>query len=119
MAETTRALETLILQESVEADHIAILTGIAAEKSVLWRGRLLGKVTLTRDQDADPGKVLLESIKRFKGLERRVVILADIDNLDPENDVEQLYVGFSRARTHLIVIAKPETLERLNLNVTA
>jgi hypothetical protein len=117
--ETALALETLIFQEGVEADNIAILTGVTAEKSALWRGRRLGKVGLTRDQDADPGKVLLESIKRFKGLERRVVILADIDNLDPEEDVERLYVGFSRARTHLIIIAKPETLERLKLAETA
>ena len=46
--------------------------------------------------------VVFETVRRFKGLERPVVVL-----------VELLYVGLTRATTQLVVIAPPELVGRL------
>jgi len=57
--------------------------------------------------------VLVESIPRFKGLERRVVVLAGLRESRHGTLAQLLYVGASRARTHLVVIADEPTLARL------
>jgi len=49
--------------------------------------------------------VLWASVHAFKGLERPVVILAELGERH-DTDIEQyVYVGGSRARHHLIVLA--------------
>jgi hypothetical protein len=45
------------------------------------------------------------SIRGFKGLESPVVILCELEDLDDETIGQQLYVGFSRARNHCVVVA--------------
>jgi superfamily I DNA/RNA helicase len=60
--------------------------------------------------------VLLESIRRFKGLERPVVVLTAIDELSADDETALLYVGLSRARVHLVVIATGVTISRLRLS---
>ena len=49
--------------------------------------------------------VELESIYSFKGLERPVVALADLEELDEDRVNSLMYVGASRAQNHLIVFA--------------
>ena len=60
----------------------------------------------------EPDEVLFETIRRFKGMEREVVVLVELpvtgDRLD-----ELLYVGLTRATTELVVIAPPELARRL------
>jgi len=58
----------------------------------------------TTDQAAEPQKVLLDSIRRFKGLERPVIVLAGIDQLPPDEENAVLYVDLSRARVHLVAV---------------
>ena len=62
--------------------------------------------------------MLLETVRRFKGLERPVVILTAIDDLRAEEETAILYCGLSRARAHLVVVAKEETLGRLSIGET-
>jgi superfamily I DNA/RNA helicase len=81
----------------------------------LRSGARIGAFETTEDQTAEPSKVLLDTIRRFKGLERPVVVLTGIDDLSPEEETALLYVGLSRARVHLVVIAKDETMTRLGL----
>lgn len=45
------------------------------------------------------------SIRAFKGLESRVVILCELEDLDDETIDQQLYVGLSRARNHCVIAA--------------
>ena len=101
-----------------------MLVGGSLRHSAIWRhGRFKGGFDLwngnaTRSGeslglpfDAVPaqprGTILCDSIRRFKGLEREVVILAELDPDDPRLSA-LLYVGASRARDHLVVIAPPE-----------
>ncbi len=44
-----------------------------------------------------------DSIRRFKGLEREVVILCELPTAGERLD-ELLYVGITRARGHLVVV---------------
>jgi superfamily I DNA/RNA helicase len=50
------------------------------------------------------GNIQVSSVYRFKGLERKVVILAEIDQSIGQQIDSVLYVGCSRARTHLILL---------------
>ena len=89
--------------EGVSLDDVVVLTPSRAAKSKLrQRGRADG-YELT--DEPVPGKVLTCTIQGFKGLERSVVILAEIGERHREDLATYLYVGGSPARNHLIVLA--------------
>lgn len=49
-------------------------------------------------------------VHRYKGLESPVVVLAEIDERVAESDLAPLlYVGATRARSHLVVVASEPT----------
>jgi hypothetical protein len=100
-------LLALVLQnlegEDVPLEDIVVLTPARRAKSALrQRGRVDGYVL---SDDPEPGKVLACTVHGFKGLERPVVILAEIGARHREDLGKYLYVGGSRARNHLIVLA--------------
>jgi superfamily I DNA/RNA helicase len=108
----SRILHRLVREEGVPPGDVAVLYGSSAN-GPLKRGERIGSFWTTTDQYVEPGKVLLDSIRRFKGLERRVILLVGIDDLAPEDEQALLYVGLSRARTYLAVVARQATLGRL------
>ena len=89
---------------------IVVLTPKRASK--LAGQRVLGGWRL-HSRDQRDGDVLWETIHSFKGQDRAIVILTELDDLRdlserPDQRVETLlYVGCSRARVLLIVIAPP------------
>jgi hypothetical protein len=96
-------LTNLTQEEHVPLEDIAVLTPAGRDKSVLWQRREIGRFRLS-DQ-VEPDTVLWASVHAFKGLERPVVILAELGERH-DSDIEQyVYVGGSRARHHLIVLA--------------
>ncbi len=123
-----RELHRLTVEEKVPPFRIAVLSGGSAEKSDVWKTRTFGNTVLWNEAIDDAGRsrglppekvaeepddvVLFESVRRFKGLERDVVVLCELpvehDRLD-----ELLYVGLTRATTHLTVIAPPQLAARL------
>ncbi len=132
-AETIEALRVvlhrLVTDEHVAPGSIAVITGIGLEHSAVWAhrrygnqvlwngavgddGRLLG---LAADDVPEPPKdvVLCDSIRRFKGLERPVIILLEVPRDDPERLDRLLYIGASRARQHLVVIVPLAVVKRL------
>jgi len=59
-------------------------------------------------------EVRVATIHRYKGLESPVVVLAEIDGRIGDQDLASLlYVGATRARTHLVVVASSDLGERL------
>ncbi|HEY5277820.1 MAG TPA: ATP-binding domain-containing protein [Coriobacteriia bacterium] len=129
--ETLEALRTtlhrLIEDERVSPWRIAVLSGVTATASAAWRHRRFGNAVLCNsalqddgrskglapeDVPDEPDEVLFESIRRFKGMEREVVILAELPVVGDRLD-ELLYVGLTRATTELVVIAPPELARRL------
>ena len=64
------------------------------------------------DVPDEPDEVLFETIRRFKGLEREVVVLAELPTEGDRLD-ELLDVGLTRATTELVAIAPPVLARRL------
>lgn len=89
--------------EGVPLKDIAVLTPSRAAKSPLRRRGAVDGFRLS--DEPEPGSVLATTIHAFKGLERPVVILAEIGERHREDLPRYLYVGASRARNHLIVLA--------------
>lgn len=57
--------------------------------------------------------VIFESVYRYRGLESKVVILTGIDNLKDDIRDNACYVGASRARNVLHVVASSQTIRRI------
>ncbi len=123
-----KTLHRLTVEEQVPEFRIAVLSGVSASASDVWRKRKYGNVTLWNEAHDDAGRsrglppeqvpdepadvVLFETIRRFKGLEREVIILCELPEEAGRLD-ELLYVGLTRATTHLVVIAPPALAKRL------
>lgn len=59
-------------------------------------------------------EVRVATVHRYKGLESPVVVLAEIDGRVDEADLAPLlYVGATRARSHLVVFASEALADRL------
>jgi len=54
------------------------------------------------------------SVFKFKGMESHVIILTDLDQLETLRDRRKAYVGMSRARYQLFLLASPSALSALN-----
>ena len=122
-------LHRLVGEEGVEPGSILVLTGLGLDKSAVWAHRRYGDQVLWNGAvgdgghllglaDADipeapPDAVLCESIRRFRGLERRVVVLVEVPRDDPGRLDRLLYIGMSRAREHLVLIAPLAVIRRV------
>lgn len=101
-----RALNELINEQKVEASKIIVLTGRSAENSLLKEGHRLGNSTLTW-HPPKANEVQVATVHAFKGLEKKVVILTELDGYFPERRElgESLYyIGASRATHHLVLV---------------
>jgi len=95
-------LNKLVNEEHVAAEDIVILTPYAQEKTLLKIGTKLGNFILSDLPPQRRNEIQATTIHQFKGLERKVVIVAEVDNRFRYNPETLMYVGSSRARTHLI-----------------
>lgn len=96
-------LRNLVEEEHVPLEDIVVLTPAGTAKSRL---RSRGGVDGFRfSERPEPGAVLATSIHGFKGLERPVVILAELGDKHVEELDDYLYTGASRAKNELIVLA--------------
>ena len=110
--ELSRVLHRLIREESVPQGSIAVLVASRRGDPPLVENGRIGAFEVTTEHDAADDKVLFESVTRFKGLERDVVILTRLDRVDYVEYGPMLYVGASRARGHLVVMGDEATLAR-------
>jgi AAA domain len=103
-----------IEQAEVRPDDIALLTAKSPSRSALWTVETLGGVRLTEDPwEAD--RILRSSIHRFKGLERLVVAVTELEGA--RSDV--FYVGFSRPNVFLSVFCPESARHRLPRELVA
>jgi len=101
---------------------------VAPTRSDVWKQRRYGNTMLWNEAFDEKGRskglppeqvpeepddvVLFETIRRFKGLEREVIVLCELPDEGARLD-ELLYVGLTRATTHVVVIAPAGLAERL------
>ena len=123
-----RLLHRLVREEQVAPWRIAVLSGGSHSESAVWRQRVFGSQVLWNGNYDAEGRslglsadeaveeptdtILFDTIRRFKGLEREIVVLVELRADDPRLE-QVLYVGISRARHHLVVIAPAAVAERL------
>lgn len=101
-----RTLHNLVNEEAVSPKDLIVLTPRAEARSALTEGLTLGNFALTRKPPRLSGQIQVDTIHRFKGLERKVVIIAELDEAAHRDKSLILYVGCSRARVHLILLHK-------------
>jgi hypothetical protein len=115
-----KVLHRMRVDEGVRPWDIAVLVGGRLEESDVWRERRFGNEVLWNGQVDDAGRtiglaagdvpepppdvIVCDSIRRFKGLEKPVVVLVELKPDDKRLE-RLLYIGSSRARQHLVVIA--------------
>lgn len=100
-----KSLHNLVFEEHIINEDIVILTPRGERNSVLKPGLRLGTFTLSNQIPNHPSKIQVSSVYKFKGLERKVVILTEIDQQTIFNRDMVMYVGCSRARTELIIFS--------------
>lgn len=108
----------LIARQGVQPGDITVLLADAMHKNEYYS--LLTRLPLPKPaiwlEEGERGKntVLLDTIQRFKGLESQIVILWGLDAINLSKHSELLYVGMSRAKSLLTIVAKPETCSALS-----
>jgi hypothetical protein len=101
-----RVLHRLVHDERVPERDIVVLSPYGKRVSALWREPRYGNLALTDAWPPAPGYVQCETVHAFKGLERAVVVLAEVGDDARMKAAEVCYVGGSRAKSHLVVIAR-------------
>jgi len=97
--------------ERIPPEEIAVIVGTNNRlQQIAASGRLSGFPVTRCDVEAN-GSITVDTVRRFKGLERSVVILL----VDPElvDDAELTYVALSRPRSHLVLLGPSPLLKRL------
>jgi hypothetical protein len=94
-----------LLSVGIKPQEICILSKYRFSNSCLGQGPLDvdASVVDISDRSAAPGshELRFSTVGAFKGLESKVIVLADIDDLCRPDSLSSLYVGASRARTFL------------------
>jgi superfamily I DNA/RNA helicase len=103
----TARIAALCGAEEVPPQDIVVLSSHGIEKSTVAKAGC-GKFTYTKEPKPVGPYIRFSSIRAFKGLESPVVILCELEDIEDETIDQQLYVGFSRARNHCLVVA-PES----------
>ena len=81
---------------------------------LLRRESLPRPVRWSREEHFQDGSVLMDTVRRFKGLERDVIFLW-LDQASVGEDA-LMYVGISRAKSVLYVVGDNESLSSLRLS---
>lgn len=107
LAETLHELMTL---HGVAPGDIAVLTCLPVARHPDAPGGTIGNQPVLPAGERADGVVVFDTIRRFKGLDRPVVILIDIDRL---SDPELTYVALTRASLLLSIIGAPAAMRAL------
>ena len=102
-----RVLHRLVHDEKVPERDLVVLSPRGRETSALWREPQYGNLRLTDGWPPAPNHVQFATVHSFKGLERPVVVLAEVARAADRLE-EIRYVGSSRARSHLVIIEERE-----------
>jgi hypothetical protein len=101
----------LCVSERVHPHDIAILSGLEKSASKLATLKKIGRFAVTTADEPRRDAIVVDTIRRFKGLERAIVVLVELSGV--LETAELLYVGCTRARLKLIALGTPSELERL------
>jgi len=103
-AKVRELVEHLCETEDVAPQDVVVLSSHGIERSAVAAAGC-GAYELVDEPRPLGDYIRFASIRGFKGLESPVVILCELEDLDDATIDQQLYVGFSRARNHCLVVA--------------
>ena len=114
-----KSINKYTINEAIPKKEIAILTGnkrgvsttLLANYYIKHKNPILTNFTFVKAEDNHKDAIVLDSIKRFKGLERDVVILFDLE--DALDNPEEMYTGLSRPKLILDIFVSERGLEIL------
>ena len=124
-SEVLKALtETInpLVKGGVPMEDIVILSPRRLENSALADIGQICDVPLvdcSRSLDTPQRCIKFSTIQSFKGLESQVVIIVDIDEVEEDWSQSLLYVGMSRARSHLTLIMNERSRKSINARIKA
>jgi len=108
-----KELRRMIHREDVSPNDIAILVNSAEVKNQFLAKASGVNVTFTDAERSSEDSVIVDTVRRFKGLERAaVIVLMEGDDMESR---ELAYVAFSRARSYLCVVADSADMNWLSV----
>jgi hypothetical protein len=110
-------LNELVEHKHIHPEDILIVTCRAQKQSRWFKTPSLGRHQLTwRSDGRTTGHVAVSTIRSAKGLERKCVILTELDGLDEIRDPvarqKKLYIAISRALLRIVVLTSEQNLLR-------
>ena len=103
-------IDYFVEQGSLKANAIVVLVGKSLSQSALAIAGRAGKYRLAAN--ASGSAIQIESIWRYKGLEKNVVILAEAEEIGANR--QALYVGSTRAKLRLSIVGSSHLLKQFN-----
>jgi superfamily I DNA and RNA helicase len=109
------ALDHLVDAEGILPEDILVITCRSQRRSRWYtvEHRQVGAHRLIqRPEGGRPGRVALSTVRSAKGLERKVIVLTELDGLDGAAKRDTLlYVALSRAVHHLVVLGPEKAMQ--------
>jgi hypothetical protein len=104
-------LKTLLRREGVQPTDVAILSlrGVDHARTLRDEPAPRGVTMLAADDDDALEHLIGETFMRFKGLERPIVYVTDLEEVEDQLP-RRLYIAISRALVEVRIVAAPETL---------
>lgn len=98
-------LHRIVNTEGIPTGDVVVLTGMSQRRSHWQEGSKLGNLSLTWDLHPGANQIRVATVHSFKGLERPIVIVTEMDQAasGPRNDHLRL-VACSRASSELVLI---------------
>lgn len=108
----------LVDKGSFLAGDVAIITHRLPRLSAAYKARLKGNTRIVRRQSDVPNHALLSRCHTFQGLEKRVVIVIDLDDKFVDSTDEELksfiYMTFSRFVDKLVILGCGDAWTRID-----
>jgi len=112
--EIHKAIVDLVLKKNIRLDQIVVLVGDSLTKKTKYSILEGHKLPLGGFWSIENGfkdnQLLVDTVKRFKGLEAEIVIIWGLPDADSGEMNEILYVGASRAKSQLLFVGDQEEL---------
>ena len=113
----SRVLVDILTKKGVTSSQIVILIGDNINKhtkyEMIRKFTLPNGITWSIENGFKVNHVLVDTVKRFKGLEADIVIVWGLPGFESNEIQEVLYVGSSRAKSELIIVTDRESIVAL------
>jgi hypothetical protein len=108
-----------LINEKLDPEEIVVLVAKQPKSrlyELLSTEELTGNIEWAFETHGKRRTILVDTVKRFKGLEAQAVILWLGDEITEDQQWETIYVGATRAKSLLCIVGSKKTLAELKLH---